>query len=179
MEHNSMVTDGKRMSGSLTERLLIGAAALALTGCAGEPSDRDAHTGRERSAAAQVPLVAFGDTLAICRLDQKQSLPSWARERPGEFFSATRTRDELSIIMAQSRVPQGTKCERDWRLLGVQGPLDFSLVGIIAGISGTLADARISIFALSTYDTDYILVKRDDFNRAISALRAAGYRVSE
>ena len=61
----------------------------------------------------------------------------------------------------------------------VKGPLDFNLVGIIAGLSGTLADAGVSIFALSTYDTDYIMVKQPDLDRALAALRQAGYPVSQ
>jgi hypothetical protein len=97
----------------------------------------------------------------------------------GEFFSATRTSDELSLILADSRAPQSAKCEHGWRAFKVQGPLDFSQVGIIAGLSAALADAGVSIFALSTYDTDYVMVKLADLDRAVAALRQAGYTVTQ
>lgn len=131
------------------------------------------------SSQRLVPLEVLNDRLAICRSDKDEPLPSWAKASDGEFFSATRTRDELSIIIADSRAPREAKCERGWRLLMVKGPLPFNLVGIIAGLSGTLADAGMSIFALSTYDTDYIMVKQTDLDRALGALREAGYPISQ
>jgi hypothetical protein len=112
-------------------------------------------------------------------MDSRAPLPAWATARPGEFLSVTRTADELSVIVAQSRPPRDIKCERTWRLLKVQGPLPLNLIGIIAGLSGTLADAGVSIFAFSTYDTDYLLVKQVDLDRAVQALRRAGYSVDE
>jgi hypothetical protein len=117
--------------------------------------------------------------LAICRTDQDKPLPSWAKAAAREFISVTRTRDELSIIVSDPRAPREAKCERDWRTIMVKGPLDFDQVGIIAGLSGTLADSSISIFALSTYDTDYIMVKQADLDRALSALGQAGYPLSQ
>jgi hypothetical protein len=126
-----------------------------------------------------VPLEVLNDRLAICRSDKDEPLPSWAKAPAGEFFSATRTRDELSILIANARAPREAKCERDWRLLRVKGPLDLNLVGIIAGLSGTLANAGVSIFAVSTYDTDYIMVKQTDLDRALATLRRAGYPVSQ
>jgi hypothetical protein len=149
--------------------LLIGAATLAAPACGTDAPGKD----------LLVPLVVLNDRLAICRLDSGQPLPPWAQAGKGEFFSATRTPEELSVIVAGSRAPPDAKCERDWRLLKVRGPLDFNLVGIIAGLSGTLADAGVSIFALSTYDTDYLMVKEADFDRAVAALRQAGYPISE
>jgi hypothetical protein len=121
----------------------------------------------------------LGDRLAVCRTDKDKPLPTWAKAAAGEFISVTRTREELSIILSDQRPPAKAKCERDWRLLMVKGPLDFTQVGIIAGLSGTLAEAGISIFALSTYDTDYIMVKQADLDRALSALREAGYPVNQ
>ena len=126
-----------------------------------------------------VPLVVLGDRLAVCRLPVDQPLEAWAKGEKGEFFSATRTPDEVSVILAESHPPEGAKCERGFRLLKVRGPLVFSLVGIIAGLSGTLADAGVSIFAFSTYDTDYLMVKDADLERSVAALRKAGYEVSE
>lgn len=109
----------------------------------------------------------------VCRLDKDSRIPDWAYQ--SEFFSLTKTFDELSIVCLQESIPEGIKCERDWRILKVEGILDFSLTGILASISNTLAKAGISIFAVSTYDTDYVLVKDIDFKNAIEALRQAGF----
>jgi uncharacterized protein len=158
--------------------LLIGTANLAALACRSNAPSRETQD-RTTSPPRQVPLEVLNDRLAICRSNKDEPLPSWAKAPGGEFFSATRTRDELSIIIANPRAPREAKCERDWRLLMVKGPLDFNLVGIIAGLSGTLADAGVSIFALSTYDTDYIMVKQTDLERALAALRRAGYPVSQ
>lgn len=150
------------------------------------PSCRsDASSGNHQESTgmapkrAIVPLVILEDRLAICRLGSTDPLPSWGTGAQGEFVSATRTPDELSIIVADSRAPKDAKCERGWRLFRVQGSLDFNQVGIIAGLSGALADAGVSIFALSTYDTDYVMVKQADLERAVAALRKAGYPVTQ
>ena len=155
---------------AISSWFLIGTALLPIPAC---------RPDAPRTRRAMVPLVVLSDTLAICRLEPGQPMPSWSKPAEGEFASATRTGDELSLIVGDSRAPQGAKCERGWRVFKVQGPLDFSQVGIIAGLSGTLADSGVSIFALSTYDTDYVMVKQADFNRAMTALRQAGYRVSQ
>lgn len=111
----------------------------------------------------------------VCRLSKTDSIPEWAQSC--DFFSVTRTEDELSVVCAQDCIPEGIKCEMDWRVLKIQGPLDFSLIGILASISTTLAQRGISIFAVSTYDTDYILVKDRDIDNAISALLNERYEV--
>lgn len=85
--------------------------------------------------------------------------------------------DELSIVSELDGIPSDIKCEKDWRTLKVEGPLDFSLVGILAAISTILADDGISIFAISTYDTDYILVRHKDIDKAISALTKERYEI--
>jgi hypothetical protein len=157
--------------------LLIGTANLAAPACRPDGPAREVQP--TMSTPKLVPLEVLNDRLAICHSDKDEPLPSWAKVPSGEFFSVTRTRDELSIIIANARAPQEAKCERDWRLLMVKGPLAFNLVGIIAGLSGALADAGVSIFALSTYDTDYIMVKQTDLERALAALRQAGYPVSQ
>ena len=158
--------------------LLVGTANLAALACRSDASSRETQD-RTTSPPRQVPLEVLNDRVAICRSGKDEPLPSWAKAPAGEFFSATRTRDELSIIIANPRAPREAKCERDWRLLMVKGPLPFNLVGIIAGLSGTLANAGVSIFALSTYDTDYIMVKQTDLDRALATLRRAGYPVSQ
>lgn len=111
----------------------------------------------------------------VCRLESSEPVPSWAGG--GGFLSVTRTEDELSVVCAQSAIPEGVKCEKDFRILKILGPLDFSLVGILASISSALADKGISIFAVSTYDTDYILVRDSNIDSAVGALKAQGYAV--
>ncbi len=115
------------------------------------------------------------DTLAICRLDPAAPIPSWVTTR--DFVSITRTRDELSIVCAQRDMPAGIRCERDWRALKVDGTLDFALTGILASLTAPLADAGISIFAISTFDTDYLLVKETNLQRTIAVLSQAGHQV--
>ncbi len=119
-------------------------------------------------------LVLIPFILCICRLDSGVPFPEWAT---GTFLSITRTPDELSIVCDQSEVPASIQAERDWRALRIKGTLDFSLTGILASIAGPLAAAGISIFAVSTFDTDYVLVKADRIDEAIGALEAAGHRV--
>ena len=112
---------------------------------------------------------------AVCRLDYDAQVPDWAK---GDVVSITRTPDELSIACQQDRVPASIQCERDWRCLRVVGPLDLSLVGLIASLSSTLADARISVFVFSTFDTDYLLLKDDKLEVAFQVLTAAGHTVT-
>jgi uncharacterized protein len=159
---------------------LIVTAGLMVPACRSKLPEREPRARAELPRKrAIVPLEVLNDHLAICRTDRDRPLPSWAKAAAGEFISVTRTRDELSIIVSDPRAPSGAKCERDWRPIMVKGPLDFNQVGIIAGLSGTLADAGISIFALSTYDTDYIMVKQGDLDRALATLRDAGYSLSQ
>ena len=81
------------------------------------------------------------------------------------------------MVCAEERAPEGAKCERGWRVLQVAGPLELSLTGVLAAIAAPLADAGVSIFAISTFDTDYILVKDENLARAVDVLRAEGHRV--
>lgn len=111
----------------------------------------------------------------VCRLDKTQLIPTWAQN--SDFFSITRTSDELSIVCSQDDIPDDIKYEKDWKILKIQGPLDFSLIGILSSISTILAQKGISIFAISTYDTDYILVKNKDIDNAIAALIAERYEI--
>lgn len=121
-------------------------------------------------------LSVLPGTFAICRFDADASIPSWVTTR--DFVSITRTRDELSIVCAQRDVPAAIRCERDWRALKVDGTLDFALTGILASLAAPLADAGISIFAISTYDTDYLLVKEMNLPRAVQVLSAAGNKIN-
>lgn len=123
-----------------------------------------------------LPLTLLPDHLAVCRLPPDAPLPAWAAG-PG-FVSITRTDEELSITVAQNRVPGDVMAVGPWRALKVQGPLDFALTGILAALTAPLADAGISLFAIATYDTDYVLVRAETLDAAINALAAAGHLVS-
>jgi uncharacterized protein len=124
-----------------------------------------------------LPLELLPDTLAICRLEPGALIPSWAAE-PSPFLTLSRTAKELSITTLQSTVPAGVSCARDYRALRVRGPLPLNLVGIVAAIAEPLAAAGLSIFAISTYDTDYVLVKAPDLEKALQVLRQAGHQIT-
>jgi hypothetical protein len=129
------------------------------------------------SAASPIVLVAWPvERLAVCRLPPEASLPAWALAG-GEFVSITRTSDELSIVCAEARVPPGVEAESGFRVLKVQGPLAFEATGIIARLATCLATAGISVLAVATYETDYLLVKADRLEAALAALRAGGHTV--
>ena len=117
------------------------------------------------------------DRLAVCRLASDDEIPQWALRSVG-FVSVTRTADELSLICAENAVPQGIQCETGWRIFKVEGPLDFTLTGVLASVAQPLAEAAVSIFTISTYDTDYVMVKEQDLEKAVQALAAAGHRVN-
>ena len=127
------------------------------------------------SLQQDLPLVILPDKLAVCRLAVEASFPEWAR--PGDLLAFIRSRDELTVVCVERLVPPEVVAERAWRALQVQGPLDFALVGVLAAITAPLAAAGVSIFALSTYDTDYVLVKEDALERAVQALSQAGFLV--
>lgn len=120
-------------------------------------------------------LSVFPGRLSVFRLNPGEPLPDWVLT--GSFYAVTRTPEELSIVCEADRIPEGIPSVAGWRALKVEGPLDFALIGILAGIAGTLADAGISLFAISTFDTDYILVREGDLPRAIQAIRGRGYIV--
>lgn len=109
----------------------------------------------------------------VVRLEANAEIPKWLS---GDFVSITRTIDELSIVCEQKDIA-GLKIEKDWRVLKILGPLDFSEIGILANIAEILAKEKISIFVISSYDTDYILVKEVSLAKAIKALEKAGHIV--
>lgn len=120
-------------------------------------------------------LSVLQDTFTICRLDKDAPLPDWALR--GSFCSITRTAEELSIVCPQIHVPEGTRCDEGWRCLRVEGSLSLSSTGILSSLATPLAQAGISIFAMSTYDTDYLMVKEKDLERAIVVLSQEGHQV--
>ena len=118
----------------------------------------------------KITLKILDYKLAICRLEKHDPIPEWVSG--DRFFSITKTEDELSVVCSEERVPAGIKAEKDWRALKVKEPLDFALTGVIASLATPLSEAGISIFAISTYDTDYLLVKSDMLNEAVSILNS-------
>jgi hypothetical protein len=119
-------------------------------------------------------LVVLPECYAICRLAADAPWPTWAI---GDFVSVTRTTDELSVVCPQKAVPPEIWCESGWRCLRVAGTLDFATVGIVASLTAPLAEASISVFVMSSFDTDYVLVREQDLARACAALRRHGHRV--
>ncbi|MGH9870715.1 MAG: ACT domain-containing protein [Candidatus Polarisedimenticolia bacterium] len=113
---------------------------------------------------------------AVARLGPGAEVPRWAGGGP--FVSITRTGDELSIVCPEAAVPHDVTAQRGFRCLRVVGPLDFGVVGVLASLTGPLARAGISIFTVSTYDTDYLLLRESDLERAAATLTEAGHTVS-
>lgn len=136
------------------------------------PSRREMKNRLERLA-----LSVLHHRLAICRLPADAALPAWCVD--AQWYSVTRTEDELSVVVPEERIPPSltAEIERGWRALKVQGPLEFSMTGVLANLSVPLADGGVSIFAISTYDTDYILVRSSDLDRAVAILREQDYAI--
>lgn len=125
--------------------------------------------------ASRLTLSCLSDLLAVCRLDAGAPFPSWALR--GAFLSITRTVDELSVVCRCEDVPAGVRCVKNYRCIKVEGPLGFDLTGIISSLTTALARAGISVFVVSTFDTDYILVTEDRLEMAVAALSQAGHDV--
>jgi hypothetical protein len=124
----------------------------------------------------KLSLVILRDLFAVCKLRADENIPDWVLS--GSFCSLTRTLDELSIVCPQEFVPEEVEAVRGWKSLKVEGKLDFNLVGILSSLTSSLAEVGISVFAISTYDTDYLFVKERDLDRGVAALRKAGHDVS-
>jgi hypothetical protein len=113
-------------------------------------------------------------SFAICRLEAGAALPAWACR--GAFFSITSTAEEFSVVCPQTQVPPEIAHEGDWVCLKLQGPFPFSETGILTSFVQPLSERAIPLFAISTFDTDYVLVKQGWVDRAVAALREAGHR---
>ncbi len=111
---------------------------------------------------------------AVCRLPAGSVAPDWAT---GDLCSITHTTEELSVVCPESVVPEAIQMQGGWRCFKVRGPLPFELTGVLASMTAPLAEAGVPIFALSTYDTDYLLVPGEALERARDALGAAGHRL--
>jgi hypothetical protein len=122
-----------------------------------------------------VQLYALDDLYAVVRLEPDADIPSWARS--GHFWSVTRSDSELSVVCPQEQVPSDASAERGWCAFEVAGPLDFSLTGVVASLVTPLADEDIPLFVVSTFETDYLLVREHDLHRSVAALTSAGHSV--
>ncbi len=120
-------------------------------------------------------LTLLPDIFGICRLPPDTPLPSWALGHT--FCAITRTTEELSIVCPETAIPPGIPVERGWRCLRVEGPLPFDMVGVLASLVTPLAAAGISVFAISSYNTDYILIRSQELQKALTRLQDAGHRV--
>lgn len=120
-------------------------------------------------------LTVVDGIFAVCKLGAGATIPAWATA--GHFFSITRTADELSIVCHQDAMPEDIPGERGWRCLRVAGTTAFSVVGVLASLVAPLAEAGIAVFAISTFDTDYLLVKEKDLASAVDALRRRGHTI--
>src|SRR3954453_23760459 len=130
----------------------------------------------DTSSQPHLHLTTLAGEYAVCRFaPSTPAIPAWATAGP--WYSVTRTADELSIVCPAAQVPGEVQAEAGWRMLRPTGPFPFELTGILAAVLAPLAGAAIPIFALSTYDTDYVLIKANDLARAVATLRAAGHRV--
>jgi hypothetical protein len=117
-------------------------------------------------------LTLLPPRFAVCRLPASAAIPSWPS---GAFVSISRTAEELSIVCEEASVPADALAERGWRCLKLEGPIPFATIGVAAALTKALADARISVFFVSTYDTDYVLVPAASLEPALAALRAAAF----
>jgi len=121
-------------------------------------------------------LVVLENKYSIYKFRNEADLPNWVYS--SDFYSITKTKDELSVVAVQTdNIPGEIPYNSDWRILKIDGPLDLSLTGIIAGIADTFKDNNIPIFTISTYDTDYVLIKDKDLDIGIRALREKGHNV--
>jgi hypothetical protein len=120
-------------------------------------------------------LTLFPERFAISRLAADAAIPGWATR--GSFFSVTRTGDELSVVTEISQVPVGVQSQPGWRVFKVHGPFVLSEIGVLSALAAPLAEAKISLFAVSTFDTDYLLVAAETLSAAIAALGRAGHTI--
>jgi len=127
------------------------------------------------AATRHFELSLLPERFAISRLAADSPIPAWAMQ--GSFFSVTRTGDELSIVTESSHVPDGVQSQSGWRVLKVHGPFVLSEIGVLAALAAPLAEAKISLFAVSTFDTDYLLVASEALSAAIAALERAGHTI--
>src|SRR5262245_25011557 len=120
-------------------------------------------------------LSVLGETFAVSKLESGAPIPGWATS--GNWWSVTTTNDELSIVCPENKVPVNITSNRGWKCLKVIGPMQFSITGVLSSLLKPLAEARISVFTLSTFDTDYLLVKTESLAATVNLLASVGHRV--
>src|SRR6266403_3888174 len=125
--------------------------------------------------ARHFEVTLLPERFAISRLAADAPIPQWATQ--GQFFSITRTGDELSIVSELARVSAGVQSQPGWRIFKVHGPFVLSEIGVLSALAAPLAEAQISLFAISTFDTDYLLVAAETLSAAIYALGQAGHTI--
>jgi hypothetical protein len=120
-------------------------------------------------------LTLLPERFAVSQLAADAPIPEWATQ--GSFFSVTRTRDELSVVCEHSRVPAGVRSQPGWSVLKVHGPFDLTETGVLSSLASPLAGAKLSLFTISTFDTDYLLIASETLSAAIGALEGAGHKI--
>jgi uncharacterized protein len=137
----------------------------------------DAFSNQMSAPPRQLEFSVLPGQFVVARLAPNAPLPSWATQ--GWFFSITCTNDELSIVCAADEVPPAFRDRLRWRAFKVRGPMALSEVGILASLATPLAEANISVFVISTFETDYLLVNSEQVRQAIEALHKAGHKICE
>lgn len=125
----------------------------------------------------QLTFILADGVFSLCRLAPEDAIPSWALS--SDFYTISKTNDELSVVCESQYVPAGIKQDGNWRLLKIAAVLDLSLTGITTKFSTALANAGVNLCVIATYETDYILVKQEKLQTAITALQDAGFIVQQ
>jgi uncharacterized protein len=139
------------------------------------PAGTSVTSRRVDGAERSLDVTVLAGTLAVCRLPSGTGWPAWLE--PAPLASVTSTPYETSVVCRAAVVPEGVRAERGWRAIHVAGTLDFGLTGVLSSLTRPLAAAGVSVFAISTFDTDYLLVAETSLDDAIAALTRAGHRV--
>lgn len=127
------------------------------------------------STLKELVLSTLDGFFAICKLNPQTKIPNWALK--GEFYSITRTSEELSILCPQKIIPDEITSVGRWRGLKIEGPFQFTEIGILNSITAPLASVKISLLSISTFDTDYVFIQDDQFENALLILAANGHEV--
>ena len=125
----------------------------------------------------KLALSVLPKTFVICKLPADAPVPAWATQ--GKFFSITHTSEELSVVAEADVVPENLREDMNWRAMKAHGPFAFSEVGVLAALVAPLTEAGISVFTISTFDTDYLFTGESQLQAAAAALRKAGHTVNE
>jgi hypothetical protein len=123
----------------------------------------------------QLQLSLLKDSYGVCEFPSTASIPEWALN--ASLCSVTRSKKELTIVCTQDVIPADIEYDSGWRCFRVDGSFDFNPIGVISSFAAPLAEAGVSIFVISTYDTDYILVKKEKVEQAVTVLTDCGHLV--